>query len=145
MAKEEQDTEQQDAQSQHKRSSMLKHHADTLVVALSETSCDEDLYAHGKTHRQSGEDEVIQARHHGATQLVGAEVTQKGCVGEGDDGLRQITQHDGVRNAPDFAIRYGGFYHAAKIMILMRFPYGGMEFSVLFKGGGRWLLRVVNS
>ena len=90
---------------------MLKHHADAFVVALAETSRDEDLYAYGKAHRQGGEDEVIQARHHGATQLVGAKVTQECSVGEGDDGLRQVTKHDGVRDAPDLFVRNGGFNH----------------------------------
>ena len=84
--------------------SMLKHHADALVVALAITPRDEDLDAHGKAHRQGGEDEIIQARHHGGTQLVGAEVTEESGVGEGDNGLRQVTQHDGVCNAPDFAV-----------------------------------------
>ena len=104
VTEEEQDAEQQDAQAQHKRGSVLKHHADALVVALAKTSGDENLYAHGKAHRQGGEDEIIQARHHGATQLVGAEVTQESGVGEGNDGLRQVTQHDGVSDAPDFFV-----------------------------------------
>ena len=96
---------------------MLEHHADFAEVALAVTPCDEDLYAHGKTHRQGGEDEVIQARHHGGTQLDGAEVTQECGVGEGDDGLRQITQHDGVSDAPDLAVRNGSFNHATKLGI----------------------------
>ena len=83
---------------------MLKHHADALVIALTVTPRDENLNAHGKAHRQGGEDEVIQARHHGATQLVGAKVTQESGVGESNDGLRKITQHDGISNAPDFAV-----------------------------------------
>ena len=120
MAKEKQNAKQQDAQAQHKQGSMLKHHADFAEVALSVTPRDKDLYAHGKAHRQSGEDEVIQARHHGGTQLDGAEVTQESGVGEGDDGLRQVTQHDGVSDAPDLAIRYGGFNHAAKIKISLK-------------------------
>ena len=98
---------------------MLKHHADFAEVALAVTPRDEDLYAYGKAHRQSGEDEVIQARHHGGAQLDGAEVTQESGVGEGDDGLRQVTQHDGVSDAPDLAVRYGGFNHAAKIGIYL--------------------------
>ena len=74
MAEEEQDAEQQDAQTQHKHCPMLKHHADFAEVALAVTSRDEDLYAYGKTHRQGGEDKIIQARHHGGAQLDGAEV-----------------------------------------------------------------------
>ena len=104
MAEKEQNTKQQHAQGQHEMRPMLKYHADALVVALAVTPRDEDLYAHGKTHRQGGEDEVIQARHHRGTQFVGAEVTEKSGVGEGDDGLCQVTQHDGVCNAPDFAV-----------------------------------------
>ena len=117
MTEEEQNTEQQDAQTQHKRSAMLKHHANAFVVALTITPRDENLYSHGKTHRQSGKDKVIKACHHGATQLVGAEVAQEGSVGEGDDGLRQVTQHDGVRDAPNLAIRNGGFNHGTKLGI----------------------------
>ncbi len=74
MAEEEQDAEQQDAQTQHKHCPMLKHHTDFAEVALAITPRDKDLYAHGKTHRQGSEDKVIQARHHGGTQLDGAEV-----------------------------------------------------------------------
>ena len=96
---------------------MLKHHTDALVVALAEASRNENLNAHGKAHRQSREDEVIQACHHGTAQLVGAKVTQESGVSEGDDGLRQVTQHNGVRDAPDFLIRNGGFNHSAKIVI----------------------------
>ena len=96
---------------------MLKHHANALVVALAKTPCDENLNAYCKTHRQSGEDEIIQACHQGATQLIGTEVTQKGGVGEGDDGLRQVTQHDGVSYAPDFLVGDSGFYHVTKIGI----------------------------
>ena len=95
---------------------MLKHNADAFVVAFAVTSGDEDLYAYGKTHRQSGEDEVIQARHHGATQLVGTEVAKECGIGKSDDGLRKVTQHDGISNAPDFFVRNGGSYHAAKIV-----------------------------
>ena len=94
---------------------MLKHNADFAEVTLSVTPRDEDLYADGKAHRQSGEDKVIQARHHGGTQLYGAEVTQESGVGEGDDGLCQVTQHNGISDAPDLAVRNGGFNHAAKL------------------------------
>ncbi len=104
MAEEEQDAEQQDAQTQHKHCPMLKHHADFAEVALAVTSRDEDLYADSKTHRQRGEDEVIQARHHGGTQLDGTKVTQESGIGKGDDGLRQVPQHNGVCDAPDFLI-----------------------------------------
>ena len=90
---------------------MLKHHADALVVTLAVTPRDENLDAHSKAHRQGGEDEVIQARHHGGTQLVGAEVAQKSRVSESDDSLCEIAQHDGIRDAPDLAIRYSGLYH----------------------------------
>ena len=38
---------------------MLKHHTDALVVALAVSPRDENLYAHGKTHRQSSEDKII--------------------------------------------------------------------------------------
>ena len=104
MAEKEQNTKQQHAQGQHEMRPMLKHHADTLVVALTVTPCNENLNAHGKAHRQGGEDKVIQACHHGSTQLVGAEVTQEGSIGKGDDGLRQVAQHDGVCNAPNFFV-----------------------------------------
>ena len=83
---------------------VLKHHADALVVALAETPRNENLDAHSKAHRQGGEDEVIQACHHRGTQFIGAEVAQEGSVGEGDDGLSEVTQHDGVCDAPDFFI-----------------------------------------
>ena len=96
-------------------SPMLKHHADAFVVALAIAPRNENLDAHGKAHRQGGEDKVIQACHHGSTQLVGAEVTQEGSIGESDDGLRQVTQHDGVRDAPDLLVGDGGFNHAAKV------------------------------
>ena len=109
---------------------MLKYHADFAEVALAVSPRDENLYADGKAHRQSGEDEIIQARHHGSTQLDGAEVTQEGRVGEGDDGLRQVTQHDGVSDAPDLFVGDGGFYHVTKLGISFRhktilfiFPY----------------------
>ena len=117
MAEKEQDAEQQDAQTQHKQSTMLKHHADFAKVALSVTPRDENLYTDGKAHRQSGEDEVIQARHHGGTQLDGAEVTQESGVGKSNDGLCQVAQHDGVSNTPDFLVCYSGFNHAAKLGI----------------------------
>ena len=83
---------------------MLKHHADALVVAFAVTPRDEDLNAYGKAHRQGGEDEVIQARHHRGAQLVGAEVAQERGVSKRDDGLRQVTQHDRISNAPDFTV-----------------------------------------
>ena len=51
---------------------MLKHHTDFAEVALAITPRNKDLYAHGKAHRQGSENEVIQARHHGGTQLDGA-------------------------------------------------------------------------
>ena len=67
---------------------MLKHHANALVVALAVASRDEDLDTYGKAHRQGGEDEVIQARHHRRAQLVRAEMAQKRRIREGNDGLR---------------------------------------------------------
>ena len=94
---------------------MLKHHADAFVVTLAVTPCDEDLDAHGKAHRQGSEDEIIQSRHHRGTQLVGAEVTEESGVGEGDDGLRKVAQHDGVCDAPYFAVGNGGFNHVTKL------------------------------
>ena len=90
---------------------MLKHHADALVVALAVTPRNENLDAHGKAHCQGGENEIIQACHHGGTQFVGAEVTEEGGIGEGNDSLRKVTQHDGVCDAPDFAVGYRGLYH----------------------------------
>ena len=104
VAEEEQDAEQKDAQAQHKQSPMLKHHADFIVVAFAETPRNEDLNANGKAHRQCSEDEIIQARHHGRAQFVGAEVTEESRIGKGNDGLRKVAQHDGVCYAPDFAI-----------------------------------------
>ncbi len=115
VAEEEKDAEQEQTQAQHKQGPMLEHHADFAEVALAETPRYEDLDAHGKAHRQGGEDEVIQARHHGGTQLDSAEVTEKGRVGEGNDGLRKVTQHNRVSDAPNLAVRNGGFNHAAKI------------------------------
>ena len=97
---------------------MLEHHADFLVVALAITPRDEDLDAHGKAHGQGGEDIIVQACHHGGAQLDGAKVTQESSVGKGDDGLRQVTQHNGVSNAPDFAVGDARFNHAAKLGIL---------------------------
>ena len=94
---------------------MLKYHANLAEVALTIPPRDEDLYADSKTHRQGGEDKVTQARHHGGAQLDGAEVTQESGVSKGDDGLRKITQHDGVRDTPDLSVRNGGFNHAAKL------------------------------
>ena len=115
MAEEEQDTEQQDAQTQHKHCPMLKHHADFAEVALAETPRYEDLDAHGKAHRQGGEDEIIQASHHRRAQFYCSEVTEEGRVGKGDDGLRKVAQHDRICDAPNLAVRNGGFNHAAKI------------------------------
>ena len=97
---------------------MLKHHTDFAEVALAVAPCDKDLNAHSKTHRQGGEDEIIQARHHGGTQLNGAEVTQESGIGEGDDGLRQVTQHDRVCDAPNFFVCNGGFNHVTKLAFL---------------------------
>ena len=94
---------------------MLKHHTDALVVALAEAPRDEDLDAHGKAHRQGSEDKIIQASHHRSAQLVGAKMPEESGIGEGDDGLRQVTQHDGVCDAPDFLVGDGGFNHAAKV------------------------------
>ena len=83
---------------------MLKHHADAFIVALAVTPRDENLNAHGKAHRQGGEHEIIQPRHHRSTQLVGTKVAEESSVGEGNDGLCQVTQHDGVCDAPDFFV-----------------------------------------
>ena len=116
VAEEEKDAEQEDAQAQHKQCPMLKHHTDFVEVALAKASRNEDLDAHGKAHRQSGEDEIIQARHHGGTQFVGAKMTEKGCISEGDDGLRKVAQHDGICDAPDFLVGNGGFNHGAKLV-----------------------------
>jgi hypothetical protein len=118
MAEKEQDAEQQETQPQHKQGSMLKHNTDFAEVALTETPRDEYLYAHSKTHRQGGEDKIIQSRHHGGTQLDGAEVTQESGIGEGDDGLRQVTQHDGVSDTPDFFVCNGSFNHVTKLAFL---------------------------
>ena len=118
MAEEEQDTKQQDAQAQHKQGPVLKHHADFAEIALAITPRDEDLYADGKAHRQGGENEIIQARHHGGTQFDGAKVTQKSGVSKGDNCLRQVSQHDGVSNAPDFFVCNGGFNHVTKLAFL---------------------------
>ena len=118
MAKEKQDAEQQDAQAQYKQCPMLKHQADFAEVALAKSPRNKDLYAHGKAHRQGGEDEVIQSSHHGGTQLDGAKVTQKSGVSKGDNGLRKVSQHDGVSDAPDFFVCNGGFNHVTKIAFL---------------------------
>ena len=83
---------------------MLEHHADFAEIALAETPRDEDLDAHGKAHRQGGEDEIIQPRHHRRTEFDGTKVSEESRVGEGDDGLRQVTQHDRICDAPDLFI-----------------------------------------
>ena len=93
---------------------MLEDHADLLQVAFAETSGDEDLNAHGEAHGQRGEHEIEQTGHHGGTQLDGAQMPQESRVGEGDDGLRQVSQHDGVGDAPDLSVGDGGF-HGAKV------------------------------
>ena len=98
---------------------MLKHHPDAFVVSLAVTSGDKDLYTNGKAHCQGGEYEIIQTRHHGGTQLVGTEMAHKSSIGEGDDSLRQVTQHDGVRDAPDFAIGDGSLNHVTKVGIFL--------------------------
>ena len=97
---------------------MLKHHTDFAEVALAVTPCNENLNANGKAHRQGREDEIIQARHHGGTQLDGAEVTQESGVGEGNDGLRQVAQHDGISDAPDFFVCNCGLNHVTKLAFL---------------------------
>jgi hypothetical protein len=104
VAEEKQDAEKQNAQTQHKQGPVLEHHADFAEVALAETPRYEDLDSHGKAHRQGSEYEVIQARHHRRAQFYCAKVTEEGRVGEGDDGLRKVAQHDGVRNAPNFFV-----------------------------------------
>ena len=104
VAEEEKDAEQEQAQAQHEQGPVLEHHADFAEVALAETPRYEDLDSHGKAHRQGGEYEVIQARHHRRAQFYCAEVTEESRVGEGDDSLRKVAQHDGVRNAPNFFV-----------------------------------------
>ena len=118
VAEKEQDREKDDAQAQDEHRPMLKHHADFLVVALAEASRDKDLNADGKSHRQGCEDEIIQACHHGGTQLNGAEVPQESGVGKGDDGLRQVPQHDGIGDAPDFAIGDGCLEHLIQLKMI---------------------------
>jgi len=115
MAKEKQDAEQQDTQAQYKQCPMLKHQADFAEVALAKSPRNKDLYAHGKAHRQGGEDEVIQSSHHGGTQLDGAKVTQKSGVSKGDNGLRKVAQHNGVSDAPNLAVGDARCSHAAKL------------------------------
>ena len=94
---------------------MLKHYTNALVIAFAVTPRNENLYAYGKAHRQGGENEIIQSRHHRGTQFISAKVTEKGSIGKGNDGLRQVTQHDGVRDAPNFAVGDARCSHAAKI------------------------------
>ena len=121
IAEEMEDAEKQYAEGQHKQGPMFEDHANFLEVALAETSGDEDLYAHGKTHGERGEHEIEQARHHGGAQLVGAEVSQKSRIGEGDDGLCQITQHDRRGDAPYFTVGDARWFHAAKLAIFRIF------------------------
>ena len=83
---------------------MLEDDTYLLVVTLAEASGDEDLDAHGESHGEGGEHIIEQPRHHGGTQLVGAEMSQKRRVGEGDDGLRQIAQHDGRGDSPNLTV-----------------------------------------
>ena len=97
---------------------MLKHHANFAEVALAIPPRDENLYAHGKAHRQGSENEVIETSHHGGTQLDGAEMTQESGIGEGNDGLRKVAQHDGVSDAPDFFVCNGGSNHVTKVAFL---------------------------
>ena len=94
---------------------MLENHANLPQIFLSEASGDEDLDTHSETHCQRGEHIVEQACHHRGTQLNGAQMPQKGRIGEGDDGLCQHAQHDGIGDAPDFAVGDRGFQHDAKI------------------------------
>ena len=86
---------------------MLKHLSYLLEVAFAKASRDENLNADGKAHSQSGEHKIIETRHHGGTQLNGAQMAQKGGVGKSDDGLRQIAQHDWRGDAPNLTIRNG--------------------------------------
>ena len=95
---------------------MLKHHPDFAEVTLAIPPRNENLYTDGKAHCQRGEYKIIQARHHGGTQFVGAEVPQESGICEGDNSLGKITQHDGVSDAPDFPIGNSRFYHGAKIL-----------------------------
>ena len=94
---------------------MLEDHADLLEVALAETTRDEDLDADGKAHGQGGEHEIEQSRHHGGTQLVDAEMSQESRVGESDDGLRQVAQHDGRGDAPNLTVGDARWFHGAKL------------------------------
>lgn len=94
---------------------VLKHYTDAFVIALTITPSDENLDAHGKAHRQGGENEIIQSRHHGSTQLVGAKMTKESGISKGDDGLRKVAQHDGICDAPNLAVGNGGFNHVTKL------------------------------
>jgi hypothetical protein len=44
-------------------------------------------------------------------------MSQKSGVGESDDGLRQVTQHNRVRDAPNLTVRNSGFNHVTKLGI----------------------------
>jgi hypothetical protein len=44
-------------------------------------------------------------------------MAEESSISKGDDGLRQVTQHNGVRDTPNLTIRNGGFNHGTKLGI----------------------------
>ena len=97
---------------------MLEDDADLLQVTFAETSCDKNLDAYGEAHGQCGEHEIEEASHHGGAELVGAKMPEEGRVSKGNDGLRQIPQHDGIGDPPDFAVGDTRLDHGAKVRFL---------------------------
>lgn len=112
MTEKEEDAEQQQSQREHEMRSVLKHHADLLIFSFAVTPRDKNLDAYGEAHCQGGKNEVVQSSHHGGTQLVGAEMAEESRVGESDDGLGKVAQHDGIGNTPNLAVGYTCRSHA---------------------------------
>lgn len=84
---------------------MLEDAADFVVFLSAETSRDDNLYADSQTHRHGGEHEIIHARHHRGAKRYDAEMPQKRSVGERDERLGKVSNHNRNRNTPDFFCR----------------------------------------
>lgn len=109
------DIEQQDAEQEDEQSTMLEHHADLPPIVFSEATGNEDLDANGEAPCQGGEHEIEEPRHHRSAELVGAQVPEESRVGESDDGLRQIAQHDGIGDTPNLTVGNARLDHGAKL------------------------------
>lgn len=109
------DIEQQNAEQEDEQSSMLEHHTDLLPIVFSKATGDEDLDANGEAPSQGGEHEIEKSCHHRSAELVGAQVPEESRVGESDDGLRQIAQHDGIGDSPNLTVGDARLDHGAKL------------------------------